>query len=155
MNSPSFVPSSRASLRSLLGVAALVALSATPLAAQDAVKAPSGKWVANFVGRTGAEITVENAKKDTESTARFSVSNAGVNQQVAWDIAPGVCGDNAQSIVPRAKFRMIQTANDGSGSVRSTIPRLEPGKRYYARIFSPGTQADDRSVQCVNMSEQP
>lgn len=140
----------------VLGIAALSLLvPGVSASAQDAVPTSSGKWVAQFVGRTGADVRVEPGKKDSESQVRFEVRNAGINKRIAWDIARGVCGDNAQSVVALAKFRVIQTGNDGSGSARVTIPKLESNARYYARMFEPGESVDDRSVQCVNLSETP
>lgn len=117
----------------------------------------SGKWAANFTGSMGAQIRIENAKKDSESEARFEVLRAGSNQLVGWDIAQGVCGDNAPPIISRAKFRQIQAGMDGSGRAKATIPRLDPSKRYYARVFSPtNAEAPDGGTgSCVNLAEQP
>jgi hypothetical protein len=141
-----------------LVLAGVVALAA-PLAvssAQDAIVQGTGKWQGNFGGRSGAQIRIEPTKKADESQARFEVANGGSNILMAWDIAEGVCGDNAQSIVPRAKFRQIQTGTDGSGSARATIPRLSTSKRYYARMFSPdAANNQDSGVTCVNLSETP
>jgi hypothetical protein len=142
-------------LRSFALAAAVATLSvASPAGAQEA----SGKWSATLVfsGRMAGDLRVEKAKKDDESQARLEIRNAAINRQIAWDIAEGVCGDNSQSIAPRAKFRQMLTSNDGSANVRSTIPRLQPGKRYYVRVFDPGNAGDDRSgMSCVNLSEVP
>ncbi len=145
----------------LLLLAAVLAGSApfARLAAQEgAVPGASGKWSATlvFTGRMAGELRVEKAKKDTESQARIELRNGAINRQVAWDIAEGVCGDNAQPIAARAKFRQMLTSNDGSANVRVTIPRLQPGKRYYVRVFDPSESGDDRSgLSCVNLSEEP
>ena len=117
----------------------------------------SGNWSANFTGSMGAQIRIENTKKEGESEARFEILRAASNAQVAWDIAQGVCGDNAPSIIPRAKFRIILAGMDGSGRVKATIPRLDPNKRYYARVFSPenAEALDGGTGSCVNLAEQP
>ncbi len=140
-------------------VIAGVVMAAAPLSAgaQESMVQSSGKWAANFTGSMGAQVRIENAKKDSESEARLEVLRAGSNVLVAWDIAEGVCGDNAQSIIPRAKFRQIQAGMDGSGRAKATIPRLDPNKRYYARVYSPdNAQAPDGGTgSCVNLAEQP
>lgn len=140
-------------------VLAGVVLAAAPLSAgaQDALVQSSGKWAGNFTGSMGAQIRVENAKKDTESEARMEVLRAGSNVMVAWDIAEGVCGDNAQPIVARAKFRQIRAGTDGGGTAKATIPRLDPKKRYYARVYSPenASAPDGGTGSCVNLVEQP
>lgn len=140
-------------------VLAGVVLAAAPLtaSAQDALLQSSGKWAANFTGSMGAQLRVENAKKDAESEARMEVLRAGSNVMVAWDIAEGVCGDNAQPIVARAKFRQIRAGTDGSGTAKATIPRLDPKKRYYARVYSPenASAPDGGTGSCVNLAEQP
>jgi hypothetical protein len=135
-------------------VAAIAFLAASPAASAQT----SGKWSATLVfsGRMAGDLRVEKGKKDDESQARLDIRNGSINRQIAWDIAEGVCGDNAQSIAPRAKFRQMLTSNDGSASVRVTIPRLQPGKRYYVRVFDPGFQGEDRGgMSCVNLSEEP
>ncbi len=141
--------------RSFALAATAATLALAPVAGAQEV---SGKWSATLVfsGRMAGDLRVEKAKKDDESQARIEIRNAAINTQIAWDIAEGVCGDNAQSIAPRAKFRQMLTSNDGSANVRSTVPRLQPGKRYYVRVFSPGNSGDDRSgMSCVNLSEEP
>jgi hypothetical protein len=141
-----------------LVVAGLV-FAAAPFTAgaQEAAMSSSGKWLGNFTGSMGASIRVENAKKDSESEARLEVLRAGSNTLVAWDIAEGVCGDNANPVVARAKFRQIQAGNDGTGNAKATIPRLDPKKRYYARVYSPENAAapDGGTGSCVNLAEQP
>ncbi len=145
-------------LSKALVVAGLV-LVAAPLSvqAQDGLTKSSGKWMGNFTGSMGAMVTVENAKKDTESEARMEVQRAGSNVLVAWDIAEGVCGDNANPLVARAKFRQIRAGTDGTGTGKATIPRLDPTKRYYARVYSPENAAapDGGPGSCVNLAEQP
>jgi hypothetical protein len=139
--------------------ATLLASPLSTVAAQDAAPTTvSGKWSATlvFTGRMAGELRVERGKKDTESQARIELRNAPINRQIAWDIAEGVCGDNAQPITARARFRQMLISNDGSGNLRVTVPRLQPGKRYYVRVFDAGEQGDDRSgLSCVNLSEEP
>ncbi len=140
-------------------VIAGVMMAAAPLSAgaQETLLQSSGNWAANFTGSMGALIRVQNAKKDTESEARFEVLRAGSMVQVGWDVAEGVCGDNAPSIISRAKFRIVLSGMDGSGGTKTTIPRLDPSKRYYARVFSlDNAQAPDGGTgSCVNLAEQP
>lgn len=125
--------------------------------AQEGLTQSSGKWLGNFTGSMGASVRVENAKKDSESEARIEVLRAGSNVLVAWDIAEGVCGDNANPLVARAKFRQIRAGTDGTGNAKATIPRLDPSKRYYARVYSPENAAapDGGPGSCVNLAEQP
>lgn len=140
-------------------VMAGVVMAAAPLSAgaQEGLTQSSHKWSANFTGMMGAQIRVTPAKKETESEVRFEVLRGGSNSLVAWDIAEGVCGDNAPPIVARAKFRQIQTGNDGNGNAKASIPRLDPNKRYYARVFSPSNAEapDGGTDSCVNLAEQP
>ena len=153
----------RSSLRPSATVLATVALLSVPVAGaqaqESALVQSSGKWAATllFTGRMAGDVRVEPAKKDTESQARIDLRNAPLNRQIAWEIAEGVCGDNAAPIQPRAKFRQMLTGNDGSGSLRVTTPRLVPGKRYYVRVIDPsaGAQDDRSAMSCTNMSEEP
>lgn len=137
------------------GVALLAAPFAVSGAQEGSLVQGTGKWQGNFTGRSGAQIRIEPTKKADESTVRLEIANGGVNVLIAWDIAEGVCGDNAPSIIPRAKFRQIQTGTDGSGNAKATIPRPSTSKRYYARMFSPGSSDADSGVTCVNLSETP
>jgi hypothetical protein len=152
-----FVPSLSRSAALLAGAL----LFASPLAAQDsAAAAPKGKgkWSGKFISLAGirgtAEIRVEN-RGDKESRARLTVSSAPMNRQLAWDIVAGSCGDEGRVIAPAAAFRVMLTRNDGSGDAMGTVPRLEAGKRYYARIFEQGQSPTDRNAYgCTNLSEE-
>ena len=139
----------------MAGVVLVAAPFAVGGAQESSLVQGTGKWQGNFPGRSGALVRIEPGKKAEEATARLEIANGGVNILIAWDIAEGVCGDNVQSVIPRAKFRQMQTGTDGSGNVKATIPRPSTSKRYYARMFSPGSSAEDSGVSCVNLSETP
>ncbi len=146
-----------------LSAIALCALVGTPLAAQDSAQASaaqgSGKWAGSIISlsslRGAADIRVE-PKGAKDSRAKITIRSAPINRQIAWDIVAGSCGDDGRSVAAGAAFRQLLTRNDGSGDAMATIPKLESGKRYYARVFDPGsTPSDLGGFGCTNLSEQP
>jgi hypothetical protein len=153
-------------LRSILmrGLPALTlcAMAALPAAAQDsstvAIRPGNGKWSAtigsfNNPERGAAELRVE-PKGPKEARARLAVRNVAINRQLTWDVVAGSCGDEGAPVAARAAFRSMLTRNDGTGDAMATIPVLEPGKRYYVRVFAQGSQITDRTaLGCANLSE--
>ena len=145
-----------------LSAIALCAVVGTPVAAQDSAQAApagSGKWAGSIISlsnlRGAADIRVE-PKGAKDSRAKLTIRSAPINRQIAWDIAVGSCGDDGRPVAAGAAFRQLLTRNDGSGDAMATIPKLESGKRYYARVFDPGsTPSDLGGYGCTNLSEQP
>jgi hypothetical protein len=134
-------------------VGALSAVVPTAVQAQ-----PSGKWVATIPTLTNggaADLTVES-RNDKQSRAKISFRNARSNVQLAWNIAVGNCRDEGAPVAPQAAFNPVQTQMDGGGTASGTIPKLEPGKKYYVRVFDPQSMPTDGSLYgCANMSEKP
>ncbi len=138
----------------------LLAVS-THVDAQDsaAVADKSGKWSATMSTLNGlrgaADLRVE-PQGGKESRARLSIRNAPINRQLAWDIVAGSCGDEGRPVAAGAAFRQILTRNDGTGDGTARFPKLEPGKRYYVRLFEPSQVPGDRNgFGCANLSEEP
>lgn len=135
---------------SLVGAASLV-----PSA--DAQTPPSGKWVATIPTLTNggaADLTVE-PKNDKQSRAKITFRNGRSNVQLAWNIAAGNCRDDGPPVAAQAAFNPVQTQMDGGGSATGTFPKLESGKQYYVRVFSPQSLPTDASLfGCANMSEK-
>ena len=150
-------------LGAVFSAMALCVVVGTTLGAQDSAKVPSstgsGKWAGSIISlstlRGAADIRVE-PKGEKDSRAKLTVRSAPVNRQLAWDIALGSCGEDGRPVAAGSTFRQLLTRNDGSGDAMATIPKLETGKRYYARVFDPGsTPSDLGGYGCTNLSEQP
>jgi hypothetical protein len=147
----------QSTLRNTLVASAAAALAALlPATAQ----AQSGKWVAtvsqiNSIGGS-ADITIES-RDDKRSRVKVTLRNVRSNElRVAWDIAAGQCRDQGAPIAPQATFTQIQTMSDGSGTVTANVPKLEPGKQYYIRVFDPQVSPTDNNVWgCANIAEKP
>lgn len=137
-------------------------LVSQPLAAQDSttavVLAGSGKWAGSIGQMSGirgsADFRAEpKGKKDTRIT--LTVRNTPINRQIAWEVVSGSCGDDGRPVAAGAAFRQLLTRNDGGGDAMATVPKLESGKRYYARVFNPTDAASDTGYGCTNLTEQP
>jgi len=119
----------------------------------------SGKWLATIsqiptVGGS-ADLTVE-PRNDKQSRAKITFRNGGRDRRIAWDIVVGRCRDDGLAIAPQATFTQVQTQMDGSGTASANIPKLEPGKMYYVRVFDPQSPASDATAYaCANLSEKP
>ena len=139
---------------------ATAAVATTFLAvAPGKIIAQSGKWVATIsqLGTAGgaADLTIE-PRNDKQSRARLVLRNSKSSIPLSWDIVEGNCRDEGKPIAPQAVFTKIQTQMDGGGTVTANIPKLESGKRYYIRVFDPGTPVTDGNAYgCANLSEQP
>lgn len=152
----------RLHVRLPISVAAF-AMCTTGLSAQDAA-APtnSGKWsaIVNTLSGSGgmrgtAEFRVE-PRNEKESRAKLSVRSVPINRQLAWDIVAGSCNDEGKPVAAPAAFRVLLTRNDGGGDAMANIPKLESGKRYYARVYGQGDNVTDRTAYgCANLSETP
>ena len=140
---------------SILAVMGLVAC-ATPLPAG----AQSGKWVATIpmltTVRGEAKLTVTSLD-EKQSRAILAIHGSQSEVSIAWEIAEGRCGMNAQAIMPVAAFPRITTRLDGSGQANPKIQKLVPGKQYYLRVYSPMREAltDASAFGCANLSEAP
>jgi hypothetical protein len=155
------VKSSSSLIRFTLSAGLCVLVAPAVLRAQDsaAVLGKSGKWSAAMSTLNGlrgaADLRVE-PQGGKDSRARLSIRNAPINRQLAWDIVAGSCGDEGRPVAAGAAFRQILTRNDGTGDATARIPKLEPGKRYYVRLFEPSQVPGDRTgVGCANLSEEP
>ncbi|HYW32938.1 MAG TPA: hypothetical protein VE869_15665 [Gemmatimonas sp.] len=137
--------------------AATIALCLAPV---GIASAQSGKWVASVqqlkTGPGAADLSID-PRNDKQSRAKISFRNTQRDMRIAWDIAPGRCGDNASGIASQATFTVVITQMDGSGSATANIPKLESGKLYYLRVFDPQSQPTDGvgSAGCANLSEKP
>ena len=142
-------------LRGAITFGVVVAIS--PVVTAGAQTLPSGKWVATIPTLTNggaADLTVE-LKGDKQSRARITFRNGRSNVQLAWNIAAGNCRDDGPPVAAQAAFNPVQTQMDGGGSATGTFPKLESGKQYYVRVFSPQSLPTDASLfGCANMSEK-
>lgn len=141
--------------RSLVAIAAIAAAVALPSLAS----AQSGKWVATVsqiqTAGGSADITIE-PRGEKYSRVKVSLRNIKRDMRLAWDIVSGQCRDQGAPIAPQATFTQVQTMMDGSGTATANVPKLEPGKLYYLRIFDPQTQPTDNNVWgCANIAEKP
>lgn len=145
----------QSTLRSTLTFSAVAALAALfPSTGQ----AQSGKWVATIsqVATAGgsADITIE-PRGDKYSRVKVSFRNVKRDMRIAWDIVNGQCRDQGAPIAPQATFTQVQTMTDGSGTATANVPKLEPGKMYYIRVFDPQTIPTDNNVWgCANIAEK-
>jgi hypothetical protein len=143
-------------MRSFLRVAPLaLGLAITPAA----LFAQSGKWQGTIPQLTtlrgSADLDVET-RNDKQSRAKISFRNSNREQRVAWDIVAGRCRDEGAPIAPIAAFRQVMTSMDGSGTISVNIPKLEPGKLYYFRVYDPQVAPTDATAfGCANLSEKP
>ncbi len=156
-----FVKSLSPVVRLTLSAGLYVLMAPAALRAQDgaAVAGKSGKWSATMSTLNGLRGAVDlrvEPQGGKDSRARLSIRNAPINRPLAWDVVAGSCGDEGRPVAAGAAFRQILTRNDGTGDATARIPKLEPGKRYYVRLFEPSQVPDDRTgFGCANLSEEP
>ncbi len=124
-----------------------------------AAVAQSGKWVANIPtlttirGEARLSVSPEN---DKQSRAKLTIRASQGEAQIAWVIAEGRCGMNAEAVMPVAAFPRVTTRLDGSAEANPRIDKLVSGKQYYLRVFSAQKDplTDSAAYGCANMSEE-
>jgi hypothetical protein len=146
----------RSLLRPIAAAAFLASAAALP---RDVAAQSSGKWTGTIPtlgtvrGSADLEISSRNEK---QSRVKISFRNTAREQRVAWDIVAGRCRDEGAPIAPLAAFQQVMTTMDGGGTVSVNLPKLEPGKLYYFRVYDPQTAPTDATAYgCANISEQP
>lgn len=87
----------------------------------------------------------------SKTRVRLDVSLPIFNEQLAWAIAPGNCGNGAIAVTAVSRFGTIDLGSSGSGSLEVDLAvTLAPKEQYHVEIYRQGQTLAD-VVACTNL----